>query len=103
MADFGMFIKRPTQIEAYHYISYTAFMTDMENKELPEWVISAYKDQRIRLKDPYAPTAKKVMIVASKDGDYVLRNRDWIIKNPDNTISPCHQGIFEQEYVRLKM
>lgn len=99
MADYGAFVKRPIQIDAYHYMNYTSFMIDMQNREIPEWIFSEYRNKRIRLKDPEA--TKKVMIIASKDGDYIIKDKDWIIKYPDDSLGYCHPDIFNKIYERL--
>lgn len=101
MADFGIFIKRPAQVEAYHYNNYRSFMTDFNNNELPKWLHQAYLDKHIRLKDPDA--TEKVMILASKDGDHVIKNKVWIVKFPNNIIQLYDSNDFEQDYIRLRV
>ena len=80
------FVKKPVKVKAVQW-------TGDNYEELADFI--GHVHYVYHLNDEY-------VIIHMLEGDYCLRNGDWIIRGVNGEIYSCESDIFEKTYVEVK-
>lgn len=88
--------KRPVVIEAFQLNKYTEHFMKENDVYIPDWGISAYKNDVIYFDD------KGECFIKTLEGVHHASVGDYIIRGVDGEFYPCKPDIFAKTYEEVK-